>query len=280
MIQFLRQKRATILFAGLISLMVVLMSHDVGNRGGTDIAADIIFKAGAPAVRAGSSMTSFVGDMFQNYVDLRAARAESQKLREQLLRAERERDALREMAAAGGRLQGLLGLKQQIAAGGTTARIAGSGIASGRASLLIDRGSSDGVLPNMPVVALGGVVGKVVLCSPSLAKVQCVGDPASGVAVVLESSGYQGMVVGRSVGVCDLIYVPPYAEVGHGDLLVTSGLDRIYPRGIPVGRVVGLPQGAGVSRRFEVKPCVDFQRLAEVLVLPAWVRPGPGEEPR
>src|SRR2546425_695938 len=123
MIQFLRQKRATILFAGLISLMVVLMSHDVGNRGGTDIAA-------------------------------------------------------------------------------------------GRASLLIDRGSSDGVLPNMPVVALGGVVGKVVLCSPSLAKVQCVGDPASGVAVVLESSGYQGMLVGRSVGVCDLIYVPPYAEVG------------------------------------------------------------------
>src|SRR5206468_1285452 len=140
MIQFLRQKRATILFAGLISLMVVLMSHDVGNRGGTDMAAEFLFKAGAPAVRAGSSMTSFVGDAFKNYVDLRGARTENQRLRDQLLRTERERDALREMAAAGGRLQGLLALKQQLATGGTTARIAGSGIASGRASLLIDRG--------------------------------------------------------------------------------------------------------------------------------------------
>lgn len=280
MIQFLKQKQATIFFAGLICLMVVLMSHDIGNRGGTDVAAEFLFKAGAPAVRAGSSVTSFVGDVFRNYIDLRNARGEAVRLREQLLRTERERDSLREEATAGARLQSLLDLRREGPSPGVAAHVAGSGIASGRATLLIDRGTSAGVFPGMPVIAVGGVVGKVVLASSGLAKVQCIGDPASGVAVILQSNGYQGMLVGRARDHCELIYVPPYADVGHGDLLVTSGLDRIYPRGLPVGRVVGLTEGSGVSRRFEIKPGVDFQNVSEVLVIPAAVRAGPGEDPR
>jgi len=280
MIQFLRQKRATLLFGGLISLMFVLMSHDLGDRGGTDVAAQLLFKAGGPVVRAGSSMSSLVADIFRDYVDLRGVRAENRRLHETLMRTERERDALGELAAAGGRLQSLLELKKTLPPPNAAAQVVGSGFASGRATLLIDRGTSDGVFPGMAVIAVGGVVGKVVLVSSGLAKIQCLGDPASGVAVVLQASGYQGIVVGRSKDACELIYVPAYAEVGHGDLLVTSGLDRIYPRGIPVGRVVGLPEGSGVSRRFAVKPGVDFQRLADVLVLQAAAPAAPGEEPR
>jgi rod shape-determining protein MreC len=267
MIQFLQQKRATLVFILLVSVMVVLMSHDVGNHGGPDLAGDILFKAGTPAVRAGSSVTSFVGDLFRNYVDLRGVRAENRRLADALLRTERERDRLREAAVAGERLQSLLDLKQTLPAQGVAARVAGSGLASGGDTLLLDRGSSDGISSGMPVIAVGGVVGRVTRVSGDLAKVQCITDPASGVAVTMQDSGYQGILFGTDKESCEIHYLPPYAEVSHGDLVVTSGLDQIYPRGIPVGRVVGRPQGEGVSRRFEVKPLVDFQRISEVLVL-------------
>lgn len=258
------------LFIALTALMLVLMSHDIGNRGGTDVAGQILFKAGAPAVKAGSSATSFVTDLFQSYVDLRGVRAENRRLTEALERTERERDAFREQAAAGRRLEELLGMKQVLPPAVTAARVAGSGFASGNATLLIDRGSADGVSIGMPVVAVGGIVGKVVLTWTDLAKVQCITDPASGAAVVLQESGYQGILVGRSPATsdsCELEFLPPYAEVGHGDLVVTSGLDQIYPRGIAAGRIVGLPEGSGLARKFEVKPGIDFRRIAEVLVL-------------
>jgi len=85
MIQFLHQKKATLVLVALVSLMVVLMSHDVGGRGGTDMAGEILFKAGAPAVRAGTSVTGALGDVFNNYADLRGVRAENVRLHDELL---------------------------------------------------------------------------------------------------------------------------------------------------------------------------------------------------
>ena len=272
MIQFLQQKKATLVLIGLVSIMVVLMSQDAGNRGATDLAGDLLFKAGTPAVRAGSSITTFFSDMLKGYVDLRGVKAENRRLADALLRTERERDRLRELAGSGERLQSLLALRQTLQPPGIAARIAGSGFASGGDTILLDRGSSDGLAGGMPVIAVGGAVGRIVTISADLAKVQCITDPASGVAVVMQESGYQGILFGTGKGGAEIHYLPPYAEVAHGDLVVTSGLDQIYPRGIPVGRVVGVPQGEGVARRYEVKPLVDFQRISEVLVLRAPAR--------
>src|SRR5262245_24494603 len=114
MLQFLRQKSPTLVFLVLISGMVGLMSHDVGSRGGKDLAGQILFRAGAPAVAAGSSATAFFGDLFRNYVDLRTARAENARLSEELMRARAEADALRERAASAERLQALLDLRRTL----------------------------------------------------------------------------------------------------------------------------------------------------------------------
>ena len=269
MIQFLQQKKATLVLIGLVAVMVVLMSQDVSHKGAGEVATDVIFKAGTPAVRVGSSITSSIGGFFHGYVDLRGVRAENRRLAEALLRTERERDHLRDLAASTERLQSLMGLRQTFQPQGIAARIAGSGIASGGDTMLLDKGSSDGVAAGMPVIAIGGVIGRIVKTSGDLSKVQCITDPASGVAVMMQDSGFQGILFGTGKGSCEIHYLPPYAEVSHGDLVVTSGLDQIYPRGIQVGRIVGAAQGQGVSRRFEVKPLVDFQRTSEVLVLRA-----------
>ena len=276
MIQFLQQKKATLVLVALLSLMLVLMSHDVGGRGGTDMAGEILFKAGAPAVRAGSSVTGAVGDVFKNYADLRGVRADNQRLQDALLRTERERDELREQAAAGKRLEALLDMRKSLPSPGVAALVVASSLASGDATLLIDRGTADGVFPGMPVVGLGGVVGRILLSGPTLSKVICITDPRSGVGVTMEGTGFHAVLEGATAGSCAINYLPPYAEVATGDLVVTSGLDRIYPRGISVGRIVGRPEGQGLQRRFEVRPTVDLMRLSEVLVLKV---PPPEREP-
>jgi rod shape-determining protein MreC len=276
MIQFLQQKKATLVLVALVSVMVVLMSHDVGGRGGTDMASEILFKASAPAVRAGSSVTGAVGDVFKNYADLRGVRAENQKLREDLLRTEHERDEAREHAAMGERLQALLEMRKSLPSPGVAARVVASGLASGDATLLIDRGSADGIFPGMPVIGVGGVVGRILLSGPTVSKVICLTDPRSGVGVTMQESGFHAVLEGTTAGSCAINYLPPYAEVAPGDLVVTSGLDRIYPKGISVGRIVGRPEGQGLQRRFEVRPTVDLTRLSEVLVLKA---PPPERDP-
>lgn len=276
MIQFLQQKKATLVLIGLVSLMLVLMSHDVGGRGGTDMAGEILFKAGSPAVRAGSSLTGAIGDVFKNYADLRGVRTENQRLADELLRTERERDALREEAAAGERLQALLDMRKTLPSPGIAARVVASGLASGSATLLIDRGSVDGLTNGMPVIGVGGVVGRILLVGPTLSKVICLTDPRSGVGITMQQSGYHAVLEGTTAGSCAINYLPPYAEVAPGDLVVTSGLDRIYPKGLSVGRIVGRPEGQGLQRRFEVRPTADLTRLAEVLVLRV---PPPEREP-
>src|SRR5262245_5048 len=267
MIQFLQQKKATLVLVALVSLMLVLMSHDVGGRGGTDMAGEILFKAGAPAVRAGSSVTGAIGDVFRNYADLRGVRADNQRLKDALLRTERERDDLRDQASAGERLQALLEMRKSLPSPGVAAYVVASGLPSGDATLLIDRGTADGVFPGMPVIGLGGVVGRILLSGPTLSKVICLTDPRSGVGVTMQESGFHAVLEGATAGSCAINYLPPYAEVAPGDLVVTSGLDRIYPKGISVGRIVGRPEGQGLQRRFEVRPTVDLTRLSEVLVL-------------
>jgi len=276
MIQFLQQKKATLVLVALVSLMLVLMSHDVGGRGGTDMAGEILFKAGAPAVRAGSSVTGAIGDVFRNYADLRGVRSENQRLQEDLLRTEHERDEAREGAAMGERLQALLDMRKSLPSPVVAARVVASSLASGDATLLIDRGTADGIFPGMPVVGVGGVVGRILLAGPTISKVVCITDPRSGVGVSMQETGFHAVLEGTTAGSCAINYLPPYAEVAPGDLVVTSGLDRIYPKGISVGRIVGRPEGQGLQRRFEVRPTVDLTRLSEVLVLKV---PPPEREP-
>jgi rod shape-determining protein MreC len=100
-----------------------------------------------------------------------------------------------------------------------------------------------------------------------MSKVQLITDAAAGTAVLVQRTRVQGILLGRGSELCSLEYVSTLDDVKDKDLLVTSGLDGIYPKGLPVGRVGELGPRAGLLQTITVVPRVEFNRLEEVLVL-------------
>jgi rod shape-determining protein MreC len=117
------------------------------------------------------------------------------------------------------------------------------------------------------VVNRQGVVGRVLTVGSGSSKIQLLIDPNSGVAGLLQRTRGQGMVVGSGDAGCRMEYVSELENVEVGDVVVTSGLDRIYPKGFRIGVVSTVEEGDQLTKNIGLKPEVDFQRLEEVLVL-------------
>jgi rod shape-determining protein MreC len=138
-------------------------------------------------------------------------------------------------------------------------------------TVTIDKGGSDGVEPNMAVIAPTGIVGRVIgPVAAHAARVQLIIDhngPAAAAAVT-ERTRAGGMVIGRdSNPPLRMDFVSNLADVKPGDAVVTSGADGIYPRGFTIGRVVDVQAGDGLSLAITVQPATDFRGLEDVLVV-------------
>jgi rod shape-determining protein MreC len=198
--------------------------------------------------------------------DLARAKAELQRERE---RAGSEAARADSMTAEAGRLAGLLHLEGPSGGDGVAARVMSTG--EGRsATLMLDRGTADGIAPGMPVVAAGGLVGRVLDAAPRSSTVVPVTDPSSAVGVrcVSATAALSGAAdcagVGQGVGAATLRLdlLDPTASVEPGDLAVTSGLRHSrFPAGVPVGRI------AGTRGHFVIRPFAPPDRLEVVKVL-------------
>jgi rod shape-determining protein MreC len=135
-------------------------------------------------------------------------------------------------------------------------------------SLLLDVGER-GAKVDQPVLAEGGLVGRVVAAGGGYAKVQMITDRTSAVGAMVERTSRQGVARGDSREGVLLDYVPLQADVRPGDRVVTAGIDGIYPRGIPIGVVRAVRRGTQLFHHVEVVPAVDFGALDHVYLLPA-----------
>jgi rod shape-determining protein MreC len=133
-------------------------------------------------------------------------------------------------------------------------------------TLVVDAG---GYRPreNQPVVSPLGLVGRVVAVSGAYAKVQLVTDRAAAVGGMLERTRRQGVVRGDGEGGLEMDYVPVQADVAVGDAVVTAGIDGVFPRGVPLGRVASVERGNELFHRIVVTPAVDLAQLDETYLI-------------
>jgi rod shape-determining protein MreC len=221
-----------------------------------------------PLERAIVGFQNGVRGIWGNYFYLRGVRQENRDLKQKIEQLEIERVRLTEDAEQAHRLQTLLGFKEQFIARTVAAQVIGSSGSEQSRSIYIDKGSRDGIRPDMAVITADGIVGKVLRgVQNHVASVLLINDQTSGVGAILEKSRLQGVLRGTPAGEVVLEKVMTEESVLPGESVLTSGGDRIFPKGLKVGTVTKVSPGQELFLNIRVKPAADLSRLEEVLVI-------------
>ena len=219
-----------------------------------------------------TSITSGVSNYFSSIANLRNAQDENSQLRQKIEELELGLKSKEGLTSENERLKALLELKEQSKYKVLTARIIGRDPSVWFDSSIINRGSLDGVKLNMPVVANGGLVGRITAVSPLTSQVDLVTRDKSGLGAVIgeiSSSTALGVVSGSSKReVLEMKYVAGSTDVQVGQSVFTTGQDGIYPPGIKVGDIVQIISGSATTpHQIFIQPAAKLGSMQEVGVL-------------
>ena len=261
------RQRAGHLFLAVMLGHVILISAQVNSRSGVPVLEAVTFGIFAEVQRGTSAVASVVRRVWHGYVGLRQVKADNDELRRQLASAEIQLQEQRALADRSRAFERLLDLRDHSKLSAAAAEIIGASATPDFRTLTIDKGTRDGLRPNMAVIAPAGVVGRIVVPSAHAAKVQLLIDRNAAAGAIIERSRAQGVAVGAGDERLRLEYVSEVADVTVGDAVVTSGIDGIFPKGFVIGRVETVEKNGGAYKRITVKPAVDFSSLEAVLVV-------------
>ncbi|MCP4745935.1 MAG: rod shape-determining protein MreC [Desulfobacteraceae bacterium] len=252
------------LFAACILLITLTSRQPQVAQGPGRFAISLV----APFQQMIVSSSRFCRDVWKNYFALVSVAEENQRLQKELRKAQSLNHRCSETLLANVRFHALLDLKHEIKHQSIAAQVISKDPSPWFQTLLIGKGSDDGIIQGAPVINTQGVVGLVVQVTDHYAKVRIVTDPNSSVDSVIQKSRARGILKGGTSGYCVLDYVLHKHLLNLGDTVVTSGMDGVFPKGLPIGRVTDiLKHDAGIFQEVTVIPYVDFERLEEVLVI-------------
>ena len=269
------RERAGYLFLAVVLGHIILISAQVSSKTGVPLLETLTFGVFAEVQRTMSTGVSGFRRLWGGYVGLRRLKAENEELRQRMAQLEIELQQQRALADRSRGLESLLRLRDQSNLSTRAATIIGAGASPDFRTLTINRGTRDGLRANMAVIAPGGIVGRVVVPSARAAKVQLLIDRNAAAGAIIERSRAQGVIVGGGDERLRMDYVSEVADIVAGDVVMTSGIDGIFPKGFIIGQVESVEKNGPSYKRIVVRPAVDFQALEEVLVV---LSPSAGRE--
>jgi rod shape-determining protein MreC len=263
-------KRTVMIVAGIvlfgITLIILSVSyrHPFASYGIGKFAVALV----APLQKAVTRTIRFSGATWREYFYLVSVSKENERLRRHLSLATERIHQCQETAHANERLRDLLNFKQNQPRLVLAAEVIGRDPSPWYKSVTIDKGAADGLRKGLPVVVPEGIVGQVTEVSLHFAKVLLMIDRNNAVDALVQGNRARGIIKGEPTGSCRFDYVLRKHEIQPGDIVISSGLDGVYPKGLRVGRVVSAEQPAsGIFQEVRVQPFVDFERMEEILVL-------------
>jgi rod shape-determining protein MreC len=266
-------RRSRLLLLGLVLGHLAVISHQVDGGGGVSLLQRTLLSVFAPLQKGLAATIGGVSEAWRGWGFHRSTYRENRRLQARLNELQAELNARSGPAQDAARLRELLALKQALPLDTVAADVVARDGVPWFRSVTIDRGEADGVALSAPVLSATGVVGRVFALGPHAARVQVLLDRDAAAGVMIERSRVAGVVAGQVAGPGSgsndlrLLYVPGRADVAVGDLVVTSGGDRIYPKGLVVGRVRFVGDESGLFKDIRVEPSAGFDRLEELLVV-------------
>jgi rod shape-determining protein MreC len=233
-----------------------------------DVLQRVVVEVIAPVSKSFETTYRAVEQVFKDYLLLREAHQENHRLRTQVAQLQNQLTEYHEAYLENLRLRRLLDFKTTTKAEALPAQVVVHDPTGWFQTLIVDKGSQDGVQADMPVVNDEGVVGRIMDVSERYSRVLLLTDPANSVDGMIERNRIRGILAGKDPATCLLKYVRGNFDVQMGDLVITSGKDGIYPKGLRLGRVKGVfKDPVALFQTVEVEPAVRLNALEEVLVL-------------
>ncbi|MBI4733400.1 MAG: rod shape-determining protein MreC [Rubrobacteridae bacterium] len=268
--EFFGRRNYLILFVLISISIVILTAHARENENGPiHVAQRLVLAVISPVQSTVTTIVSPIKDGWDYLIHFGQLTRENRDLRKQLAESRSEVSELKNYKSENSRLRKLIDFKNQSDFKITTANVIGMPSSSWWSSIVIDRGTHDGIKRGMPVVSGGGLIGQITDASGESARVLLLNDSDSGVSVQVKRTGEFGIIHGQINSTkLTLRNISRDSTIRKGDQLHSSGLGGIFPKGIYVGKVTGINQTPyGLFKTVEVSSPVDFVKLREVMII-------------
>jgi rod shape-determining protein MreC len=271
-----RSTRVLVVALVSISLVTITVDYREGTDGPLASLGDGALAVVSPLQEAVSKVTHPIGNFFSTLFRLPSIRHERDVLRERVDMLETQLSEGRADQARLAELEALIGVQESLGnrIETTGAQVIANGVSNFEWTITIDKGSSDGIHENMPVIASAGLVGHVVNVGTSSSVVQLIIDPDSSVAGRLDVSRQTGLLSGEGQDDLQMSLVEPTVEVAPDEHVVTAGYriagvaESLYPPNVLIGTVSRvLDEDSATEKFLTVRPAVDFSSLSLVLVV-------------
>ena len=266
-----KRERVAWVLTSLLILHLVLLSLQIKDSSGTILLKTWSLRIQSPVIYVSDAALGGIKQIWHDYVWLVGARDENRQLKETVSRLSILNRSYEEARQENERLRSLVAMSESMNEDAGF-RMIGARVSARTPEFLanilyVDRGSKHGVSINAPVFSGDGIVGRVVLVTERYSQVQLVTNPDAAIGAMLDESRTPGVLTGTGDALLTMNYINNTLPVKTGEVVFSSGLDGIFPKGIVIGTVVVSERGKDIFREIKVKPVTDLVRLEEVAIL-------------
>ncbi len=265
---FLKRYRNGLILTFLILSSLLVISQQVKDQSAMTYLKKGGLAVAAPFQRGVTGSFRGISSLWHDYVYLIGVRKTNKDLQKEVQRLRIQVQSLREEFFRAGKIEEFVSYQLETGLRGTAAMVIGESPDPWTSVIIVDQGAENGILKGMPVVTPDGLVGRVIEVSGNNSAVRLLVDRSSHVPVLVSRSRSRGILEGENSGTCRIKFLERTENVQKGDVIITSGLGGVFPRGIEVGTVsVILKENYGLYQYAQVVPSVPMGRLEDVLIL-------------
>lgn len=268
MIGWLRRLRGAFFIFLFLAAFFYVSSLNFRPPERMDLLQRFVIETVGPVLKSFGNVSGLIEDAVSEYIWLRKVREENEGLQQRVAGLEKKLIEYQEAYIENLRLRRLLDFRSTIQGDAVAAQVVVHDMTGWFQTLIVDKGFRDGIGPDMPVVNDEGVIGRILDVSDRYARVLMITDPGSAVDAIVQRNRVRGIVGGKDANGCLLKYVRGNLDVQVGDLIITSGKDGLFPKGLRLGVVQGIfKDPVDLFQKIEVKPLVRLSALEELLII-------------
>ena len=261
------KERVVYITVPLLLFQLLLLSVQIQNPAGMVPIKTLFLSVQAPLVNISSEILEGIQNTWRRYIWLIGARAENEHLNEEVRQLKILISSLEEIKQENTRLRRLIDMKSDVVFKAVGARVIARTPGFLSNVLYINRGANDGIKTDAPVLCENWIIGRTILVTGGQSQVQLITNTDASIGVMMEQTRTPGVLSGTGELLLDLKYIGNTEPIQTGDIVLSSGLDGIFPKGFEVGKVVEANKSDGVFYTIKVEPTADLYHIEEVSVL-------------